>query len=76
MLFPHDELRILDYNRTVKDLNGRSLTQFLEEISKNFIVEKAEGQVRPEKKGTFGMYTEGQWYHLTAKPELLKEKMR
>ena len=74
VLFPHDELRILDYNRTVKDLNGRSLTQFLEEISKNFIVEKAEGQVRPEKKGTFGMYTEGQWYHLTAKPDLFEGK--
>lgn len=74
VLFPHDELRILDYNRTVKDLNGRSLIQFLEEISKNFIVEKAEGQVRPEKKGTFGMYTEGQWYHLTAKPELFEGK--
>lgn len=74
VLFPHDELRILDYNRTVKDLNGRSLTQFLEEINKNFIVEKAEGQVRPEKKGTFGMYTEGQWYHLTAKPELFEGK--
>lgn len=74
VLFPHDELRILDYNRTVKDLNGRSLTQFLEEISKNFIVEKAEGQVRPEKKGTFGMYTEGQWYHLTAKQELFEGK--
>ena len=74
VLFPHDELRILDYNRTVKDLNGRSLTQFLEEISKIFIVEKAEGQVRPEKKGTFGMYTEGQWYHLTAKPELFEGK--
>ncbi len=74
VLFPHDELRILDYNRTVKDLNGRSLTQLLEEIGKNFIVEKAEGQVRPEKKGTFGMYTEGQWYHLTAKPELFEGK--
>lgn len=74
VLFPHDKLRILDYNRTVKDLNGRSLTQFLEEIGKNFIVEKAEGQVRPEKKGTFGMYTEGQWYHLTAKPELFEGK--
>lgn len=74
VLFPHDELRILDYNRTVKDLNGRSLTQFLEEINKNFIVEKAEGQVRPEKKGTFGMYTEGQWYHLTAKPDLFEGK--
>lgn len=74
VLFPHDELRILDYNRTVKDLNGRSLTQLLEEIGKNFIVEKADGQVRPEKKGTFGMYTEGQWYHLTAKPELFEGK--
>lgn len=74
VLFPHDELRILDYNRTVKDLNGRSLEEFLEEIGENFIVEKAEGQVRPEKKGTFGMYTEGQWYHLTARPELFEGK--
>ncbi|HBZ63120.1 MAG TPA: DUF1015 domain-containing protein [Lachnospiraceae bacterium] len=74
VLFPHDELRILDYNRTVKDLNGRSLEEFLEEIGKNFIVEKAEGQVRPEKKGTFGMYTGGQWYHLTARPELFEGK--
>ena len=74
VLFPHDELRILDYNRTVKDLNGRSSEEFLEEIGKNFIVEKAEGQVRPEKKGTFGMYTGGQWYHLTARPELFEGK--
>ncbi|CDD35445.1 putative uncharacterized protein [Roseburia sp. CAG:309] len=74
VLFPHDELRILDYNRTVKDLNGRSLEEFLEEIGKNFIVEKTVGQVRPEKKGTFGMYTEGQWYHLTARPELFEGK--
>ena len=74
VLFPHDELRILDYNRTVKDLNGRSLEELLEEIGRNFIVEKAEGQVRPEKKGTFGMYTEGQWYHLTARPELFEGK--
>lgn len=74
VLFPHDELRILDYNRTVKDLNGRSLEEFLEEIGKNFIVEKAVGRIRPEKKGTFGMYTEGQWYHLTARPELFEGK--
>lgn len=74
VLFPHDELRILDYNRTVKDLNGRSLEELLEEIGRSFIVEKAEGQVRPEKKGTFGMYTEGQWYHLTARPELFEGK--
>ena len=74
VLFPHDELRILDYNRTVKDLNGKTLSQFLQEVEENFIVEKAEGQVRPEKKGTFGMYTEGQWYRLTATPELFEGK--
>ena len=74
VLFPHDELRILDYNRTVKDLNGKTLSQFLQKVEENFIVEKAEGQVRPEKKGTFGMYTEGQWYRLTAKPELFEGK--
>ncbi|MDD7349285.1 MAG: DUF1015 family protein [Clostridiales bacterium] len=74
VLFPHDELRILDYNRTVKDLNGKTLSQFLQEVEENFIVEKAEGQVRPEKKGTFGMYTEGRWYRLTAKPELFEGK--
>ncbi|HHF42653.1 MAG TPA: DUF1015 domain-containing protein [Candidatus Aminicenantes bacterium] len=70
VLFPHNQLKIMDYNRVVKDLNGHSseeLFQFLEEI---FTVEEiGETPYRPQKKGEVGMYYNGQWYKLTFKPE-------
>lgn len=74
VLFPHDQLMIMDYNRTVKDLNGMDRDSFLNEISGCFEVERREEPVKPDKKGTFGMYLEGQWYHLTAKPALFEGK--
>lgn len=74
VLFPHDELMIMDYNRTVKDLNGLSLDEFMEKVKEKFEVAVSETPVAPEKKGTFGMYTEGKWYVLTAKPELFEGK--
>lgn len=74
VLFPHDQLMIMDYNRTVKDLNGMEPACFFEKVKENFTIEKKETQVRPEKKGTFGMYLDGQWYLLTAKPELFQGK--
>ncbi len=67
VLFPHDQLMIMDYNRTVKDLNGYSKEEFLKKIEESFDVEKKDEQVKPEKKGTFGMYLEGQWYLLRAR---------
>lgn len=74
VLFPHEQLKIMDYNRTVKDLNGLDKDAFIEKISECFDVEEASGQVSPDKKGTFGMYLEGKWYLLTAKPALYEDK--
>ena len=68
VIFPDEELRILDYNRVVKDLNGMDAGTFLAKAEEHFIVEKrGKTPYRPEKKGTFGMYLEDKWYCLTAK---------
>ena len=74
VLFPEDQLKIMDYNRTVKDLNGLSTETFFAKVRENFNVEAAGEQVRPDKKGTFGMYIAGQWYRISAKEELYKGK--
>ena len=74
VLFPHDQLMIMDYNRSVTDLNGLSVPEFLEKIKENFEVEKVSGQVRPQEKGTFGMYLEDGWYVLKAKENLYEGK--
>ena len=68
-LFPHDELRIMDYNRVVKDLNGSDARTFIEKLSKNFIVEKINEAYTPELLHHFGMYLEGNWYHLEARKD-------
>ena len=65
VIFPHDEMQILDYNRVVKDLNGISPEQFLARIADAFTVEQAAGQASPARPGEFGMYLGGQWYRLT-----------
>jgi uncharacterized protein (DUF1015 family) len=62
--FPHDEMRILDYNRVVKDLNGHSVADFLVRIARQFTVTPVATQARPAQAGQFGMYLEGQWYRL------------
>nr|MBP3599000.1 DUF1015 domain-containing protein [Eubacterium sp.] len=74
VLFPHDELMIMDYNRTVKDLNGLTKEQFMDKVKECFEVEEAGAPVAPEKKGTFGMYLVGKWYHMTAKAALFEGK--
>lgn len=68
VLFPDEELHILDYNRVVKDLNGLTSEEFLEKLGADFEVEEAGTEpYAPAEKGTFGMYLEGKWYVLTAK---------
>lgn len=63
VLFPHDELMIMDYNRTVKDLNGLSTEEFLTKLEENFDIIKSEDNAfKPEKKGRFSMYLDGRWY--------------
>lgn len=74
VLFPDEELHIMDYNRVVRDLNGYTAGEFLEKIGSNFRVEdRGTSPCRPEKKGTFGMFLEGRWYLLTAKDAILSE---
>ncbi|MDR1832417.1 MAG: DUF1015 family protein [Fusobacteriaceae bacterium] len=65
VLFPDDELLIMDYNRVVKDLNGLSEREFLAKIAADFPVESVEADpVKPDKKGIIGMYLGGKWYRL------------
>lgn len=74
VIFPDEELRILDYNRVVKDLNGLDAAAFLTRIGEYFTVEKkGQAPYRPTKKGGFGMYLEDEWYSLVAKEEIKSE---
>ncbi len=73
VLFPHDELMIMDYNRTVKDLNGLSEEEFLEKVKDNFdIADISDEAVKPAKKGQVTMYLSDKWYTLNAKTALLE----
>ncbi len=71
VIFPHDELYIMDYNRVVKDLNGLTKADFLKNISENFDIEEFSSDLpyHPENIHTFGMYLDKTWYKITAKPE-------
>lgn len=71
VLFPASELYIMDYNRLVVDLNGNSVSEFLDKLAEKFTVVKSVTKVAPSKKGEFGFYTEGNWYKLNIKPELV-----
>ena len=71
VLFSAEELKILDYNRVVKDLNGYEKDVFLEKIGEKFSVEcLGEKSYRPRKKYEYGMYLEGEWYRLTAHEDI------
>lgn len=70
VLFPDDELAIMDYNRVVRDLNGHTTEDFISKVESCFTVEKlgivSAESARPSGIHEFGMYLEGQWYRLTA----------
>ncbi|MFA9398561.1 MAG: DUF1015 domain-containing protein [Clostridiaceae bacterium] len=68
VLFPDAQLRILDYNRVVKDLNGLTAMEFLNKLDDKFEVElKGEKSYKPEKNHSFGMYLDNKWYKITSK---------
>ena len=76
VIFPDNQLGIMDYNRVVKDLNGLTAEQYLAKIAERFAVEEVSKKGtphRPDVRHTFGMYLEGKWYKLTAKPEFINE---
>ncbi|MBR1645103.1 MAG: DUF1015 domain-containing protein [Alloprevotella sp.] len=67
--FPEQQLTILDYNRVVRDLNGRTPAEFLAALEKNFVVsDKGTEEYRPQHAHEFSLYLEGRWYSLTARP--------
>ncbi len=69
--FSHDQMKIFDYNRVIRDLNGLSEEAFLEKVRANFTVTPASGQVKPDKPTRFGMYLGGKWYQLDIRPDLV-----
>lgn len=70
VIFPDTQLKIIDYNRLVKDLNGRSTNDFLTLLEQRFDVKQVgETQHKPDRLHNFGMYLDGLWYSLTARDE-------
>jgi uncharacterized protein (DUF1015 family) len=68
VIFPHDQMRILDYNRLVKDLHGNTPDALIAHLSVPFAIEGSPGPVRPEHPGQFGLYLAGHWYRLELDP--------
>jgi uncharacterized protein (DUF1015 family) len=66
VIFPHDQMQIMDYNRVVKDLNGLSEKEFLRRLSEKFEVSEAASP-KPDGPKQWGMYLGGKWYRLKAK---------
>ncbi len=64
VIFPHDQMQILDYNRVVRDLNGHDRDSFLASIGEAFDLAISNDPVKPTRSGEFGMYLDGQWYCL------------
>lgn len=71
--FRSNDLKILDYNRLIKDLNGLSPEELLAKLGESFTVEAHDGAVRPTKRHGFGMYLDGKWYSLTLKDGIADE---
>ena len=86
VLFEDEQLMIMDYNRVVKDLNGLSKEEFLNNVGNSFFIEPVEAvesteendsaKYKPAKKGTFGMYLENKWYQLTYKGTSTKDPVK
>ena len=67
VLFPDEELMIMDYNRVVKDLNGFTEEEFLAKAKEVFDIKEVDAQTAPQKKAEFTMYLGGKWYVCTIK---------
>jgi uncharacterized protein (DUF1015 family) len=71
VLFPDDQVNIIDYNRVIADLNGFSVDEFLTQTGRQFDIEKSTEAVKPARKGEYGMYLDSCWYRLTIHPDLV-----
>lgn len=74
VIFPCDQLKIMDYNRVMADLNGNTSEEFIAKMGEKFVVEEAdESPYSPKERHTFGMYLDNKWYKVTAKAEFINE---
>ena len=71
VIFPARQMRIMDYNRVVRDLNGLSVETFLAAVGERCSVTPSATQAAPTRTGNFGMYLDGRWYQLAIRPELV-----
>jgi uncharacterized protein (DUF1015 family) len=67
VIFPDNEMTIMPYNRVVKDLNGRSVAEFMARVAERFEVSPVPGALSPTCRHQFGMYLAGKWYELVAR---------
>lgn len=68
--FPDNQLQIIDYNRTIKDLNGLTPNELIAKLQSGFVIEEKGTKIyKPDKLHNFSMYLEGKWYSLTAKED-------
>ncbi len=72
ILFPSTQLKILDYNRVLKDLNGRTPEQFMEKLGEVCMVSELSAAAHPERQNVVNMYLQGKWYACAFKPEYLQ----
>ena len=73
VIYPHNQMQILDYNRVVRDLNGWLEEDLLTNIAVHFAISREPQAVHPQAPGEFGMYLNGQWYRLRINPQRIPD---
>ncbi len=73
VVFPENQLNIMPYNRAIRDLNGRSAADFITQVGYSFEISPATSPVIPTERHHFGMYLDGSWHHLQARPAIVDE---
>ncbi|MFV1997396.1 MAG: DUF1015 domain-containing protein [Acidiferrobacterales bacterium] len=71
VIFPDNQMQILDYNRVVTDLNKQTAEEFLAAVTVSFTVTESSEPVKPQTSAEYGMYLQGQWYRLGINPDLI-----
>jgi len=71
VIFPDNQMKILDYNRVIKDLNGLSEDELISGIKNSFSIEAVDGLYKPHKRSEFSMYLNGKWYRLQANEDII-----
>jgi uncharacterized protein (DUF1015 family) len=74
VIFPHNQMQILPYNRVLKDLNGMTPAQLLEKLDAVFVIQKGTGEAKPKAKHFLGLYLEGVWHTLTFREHFARTK--